>query len=101
LACYRGVLLVGGPGREHVSPCGQTAENVRTCCGVFPWLKITSHPWRSRGGGDFGEAQILKWQVAQALDGLVGGQPPFRTCSNSLRNAAEFTLIVEGRAQIA
>jgi hypothetical protein len=72
---YRGVLFGGRSGREHVAALsGQAAEDLR----YLPWRFALSKNYLGHALAqgamvvDLGKTQVLKGQVAQPLDGLVG-----------------------------
>ena len=72
-----GVLFFGGTRRQHVAAVGgEAGEDVGYLAGRFALGK--NHFGHALAQGamvvEFGETEVLKGQVAQALDGFVGGE---------------------------
>src|SRR6266852_9470714 len=75
-----GILFLGSPGREHVAAVGrQASEDVRHLARRFALGK--NHLGHALAQGamvvDLGETEVLKGQVTQALDGVVGREALF------------------------
>src|ERR1019366_910330 len=86
---YGGVLFLGGAGCQHVAAVGgEAGEDVRYLAGRFALGK--DHLGHALAQGavvvELGETEVLKGQVTEALDGVVGGETLF---SNLLEEMAK------------